>query len=111
MDTNINSIQDRFSHDTIRYDDGELRNIISQLKMLHDLINTTIPSQVNTLAQKDSLWSGETKEQYLGLKDFIEQYQSDFSEAIGKLHEATDGLETLFYHIEDAQVLKDIESK
>ena len=98
MDTNINSIQDRFSHDTIRYDDG-------------DLINTTIPSQVNTLAQKDSLWSGETKEQYLGLKDFIEQYQSDFSEAIGKLHEATDGLETLFYHIEDAQVLKDIESK
>ena len=96
MDTNINSIQDRFSHDTIRYDDGELRNIISQ---------------VNTLAQKDSLWSGETKEQYLGLKDFIEQYQSDFSEAIGKLHEATDGLETLFYHIEDAQVLKDIESK
>ena len=101
MDTNINSIQDRFSHDTIRYDDGELRNIISQLKTLHDLINTTIPSQVNTLAQKDSLWSGETKE----------QYQSDFSEAIGKLHEATDGLETLFYHIEDAQVLKDIESK
>ena len=67
MDTNINSIQDRFSHDTIRYDDGELRNIISQLKTLHDLINTTIPSQVNTLAQKDSLWSGETKEQYLGL--------------------------------------------
>ena len=47
----------------------------------------------------------------MGLKDFIEQYQSDFSEAIGKLHEATDGLETLFYHIEDAQVLKDIESK
>ena len=34
MDTNINSIQDRFSHDTIRYDDGELRNIISQLKTL-----------------------------------------------------------------------------
>lgn len=111
MDTNINSIQDRFSHDTIRYDDGGLNDLISQLKTLHDLINTTIPSQVKSLAQKDSLWSGEAKEQYLGLKDFIEQYQADFAEAVGKLHEATDGLETLFYHIKDAQVLKDIESK
>lgn len=111
MDTNINSIQDRFSHDTIRYDDGELKDLISQLKQVHDLINTTIPSQVKALAQKDSLWSGETKEQYLGLKDFIDQYQADFSEAVGKLHEAVDGLETLFYHIKDAQVLKDIESK
>lgn len=111
MDTNINSIQDRFSHDTIRYDDGGLNDLISQLKTIHDLINTTIPSQVKSLAQKDSLWSGEAKEQYLGLKDFIEQYQADFAEAVGKLHEATDGLETLFYHIKDAQVLKDIESK
>ena len=53
MDTNINSIQDRFSHDTIRYDDGELRNIISQLKTLHDLINTNLfLLRLNTLAQK-----------------------------------------------------------
>ena len=110
MDTNINSITDRFTHDTILYDDSELNDLISQLKSVHNLINSTIPTQIRALSQKESLWSGETKEKYLGLKDFIQQYQVDFANAIGELHEAVDGLETLFYHIKDANKIKEIDS-
>ena len=65
---------------------------------------------MSALGQKESLWSGETKEKYLGLKDFIQQYQADFADAVGKLHEAADGLETLFYHIKDAKRIKEIDS-
>ena len=102
MDTNINDIKDRFAHDTILYDDSELNDLISQLKSVHNLIRA--------LSQKESLWSGETKEKYLGLKDFILQYQADFADAVGELHEAADGLETLFYHIKDANKIKEIDS-
>ena len=110
MDTNINDIKDRFAHDTILYDDSELNDLISQLKSVHNLINSTIPTQIRALSQKESLWSGETKEKYLGLNDFILQYQADFADAVGELHEAADGLETLFYHIKDANKIKEIDS-
>ena len=106
MNTNINDIESRFTHDTVHYEDSELRALIEQLNSVHNLINSTIPSQVSDLGQKESLWSGETKEKYHGLKDFIQQYQADF----GKLHEAADGLETLFYHIKDAKRIKEIDS-
>ena len=110
MNTNINDIESRFTHDTVLYEDSELRALIEQLNSVHNLINSTIPSQVSALSQKESLWSGETNEKYLGLKDFIQQYQADFADAVGKLHEAADGLETLFYHIKDAKRIKEIDS-
>ena len=56
-----------FYYDTVHYEDSELRALIEQLKSVHNLINSTIPSQVSALGQKESLWSGETKEKYLGL--------------------------------------------
>lgn len=55
MDTNINDIKDRFAHDTILYDDSELNDLISQLKSVHNLINSTIPTQIRALSQKESL--------------------------------------------------------
>ena len=42
----------------------------------------------------------------LALKDFIQQYQADFADAVGKLHEAADGLETLFLSHKDAKRIK-----
>lgn len=53
MDTNINDIKDRFAHDTILYDDSELNDLISQLKSVHNLINSTIPTQIRALSQKN----------------------------------------------------------
>ena len=53
MDTNINSITDRFTHDTILYDDSELNDLISQLKSLHNLINSTIPAQSELCPKKN----------------------------------------------------------
>ena len=47
MNTNINDIESRFTHDTVLYEDSELRAFIEQLNSVHNLINSTIPSQVS----------------------------------------------------------------
>lgn len=38
MNTNINDIESRFTHDTVLYEDSELRALIEQLNSVHNLI-------------------------------------------------------------------------
>ena len=86
MNTNINDIESRFTHDTVHYEDSELRALIEQLKSVHNLINSTIPSQVSALGQKGiTLVWWKPRRNILAFKDFIQQYQADFADAVGKV--------------------------
>ena len=62
MNTNINDIESRFTHDTVHYEDSELRALIEQLKSVHNLINSTIPSQVSALGQRNHFGLGNQGE-------------------------------------------------
>ena len=110
MNTNINEIQDRYTAPTVQYESNNIAAALEQLKTAVTLIETTIPANVSSVESSDSLWSGQAKEQYLGLKDFIKQYQGDFSTSVKELKEAVEGLETLLNSTSQANVRKEIDN-
>ncbi len=110
MDTNINDVQGRYTSETIRYDDANLATIIAELESAKTLISTTIPANIKTMENSESLWEGKSKEQYLGLKELINKYQADFATSVSELKSAVDGLETLLASISESNVIKEIDS-
>ena len=110
MNTNINDIQGRYSADTIEYESSNIQAVLESLKAAMTLIETTIPADIAKMSQSEQLWEGQAKEQYLGLKDFIQQYQGDFLNSISILQAAVTGLETLLNSTSESEVVKEIDN-
>ena len=110
MNTNINDIQDRYTAETVQYESSNIAAVLENLKAAVTLIETTIPSNISAMESRESLWSGKAKEQYLGLKDFLKQYQGDFSSSVKELKTAVEGLETLLNSTSQANVKKEIDN-
>ncbi|EGF21700.1 MULTISPECIES: hypothetical protein [Streptococcus] len=110
MNTNINDIQDRYTAETVQYESSNIAAVLENLKAAVTLIETTIPSNISAMESSESLWSGKAKEQYLGLKDFLKQYQGDFSSSVKELKTAVEGLETLLNSTSQANVKKEIDN-
>ena len=101
MNTNINDIQDRYTAETVQYESSNIAAVLENLKAAVTLIETTIPSNISAMESSESLWSG---------KDFLKQYQGDFSSSVKELKAAVEGLETLLNSTSQANVKKEIDN-
>lgn len=105
----INEIHEHYTNSSIRYMDDQLDELVELAMDCYKTLRDTIPAQVKALEASESLWEGAAKEQYLGLKDFINQYNEDLKDAFASLHTSLETLQSLIGQVPSSQVLKEID--
>lgn len=109
MDTDINTIDSSYTSDVVTYDDSYLDTIINELNEIIDLLSS-IDTEISGLDSNDTEWKGESKNQYLDLKDFLQKYQEDYSKSVTELEKALSGLKTLLGSVSTSNVIKEIDN-
>ncbi|MBC1474265.1 hypothetical protein HB852_06520 [Listeria grandensis] len=105
---NINSIQDKFTSDKVKYNSTRTGEALQKLQAAETLLNTTIPEDIKRITGKESLWKGKSKTEYDELKSFYTRFRKDFNEAVKEYRKAVEGADHLLNNISDAKVLKEI---
>lgn len=109
MDTNINNIDGSYTSDVITYDDSQVDTIINELNEINNLLSN-IDSEISGLESNEKEWKGESKNQYLDLKQFLKSYRSDYGKSIKELHTVVSGLKSLLGSISSSHVIKEIDN-
>lgn len=109
MDTNINNIDGSYTSDVITYDDSQIDTIINELNEINNLLSN-IDSEISGLESNEKEWKGESKNQYLDLKQFLKSYRSDYGKSIKELHTVVSGLKSLLGSISSSHVIKEIDN-
>ena len=109
MDTNINTIDSSYTSDVVTYDDSQIDTIINELNEIIGLLSS-IDTEISGLDSNDTEWKGESKNQYLDLKDFLQKYQEDYSKSVTELEKALSGLKTLLGSVSTSNVIKEIDN-
>ncbi|NQI71383.1 hypothetical protein HO594_09575 [Streptococcus suis] len=109
MNTDINTIDEQYTHDTIDYNDAQLGSVISELKTTIEHLET-IRSELNSMAHYESSWKGKSKTTYEDLNSFIDQYQKDYLSSVKKLKKTATGLEMLLGSISSSNVIREIDN-
>ena len=109
MDTNINNIDGSYTSDVITYDDNQIDTIINELNEINNLLSN-IDTEISGLESNEREWKGESKNQYLDLKQFLKSYRSDYGKSIKELHTVVSGLKSLLGSISSSHVIKEIDN-
>lgn len=109
MDTDINTIDSSYTSDVVTYDDSQLDTIINELNEIIGLLSS-IDTEISGLDSNDTEWKGESKNHYLDLKDFLNQYRTDYGKSVIALKKAVSGLKTLLGSISTSNVIKEIDN-
>ena len=109
MDTNINNIDGSYTSDVITYDDSQIDTIINELNEINNLLSN-IDSEISGLESNEKEWKGESKNQYLDLKQFLKSYRSDYGKSIKELQTVVSGLKSLLGSISSSHVIKEIDN-
>lgn len=109
MNTDINSIDEQYTNDTIDFNDAQLGALISELENTIEHLET-IRSELDSMEKYESSWKGKSKTTYEDLKSFITQYQKDYLSSVKELKRTATGLETLLGSISNAKVIKEIDN-
>lgn len=108
MDTDINQIQSRFTAATIQYSDDILASCITVLKHAETTLKEKMVTSMAQLENNEKLWSGESKTQYLAIKEMLTWYRKDMEVAVTEYRVAVEGLQTLLNSIPTAKDIKEI---
>lgn len=109
MDTDINTIDSSYTSDVVTYDDSQIDTVINELNEINNLLSS-IDSEISGLELNDTEWKGESKNQYLDLKQFLKSYRSDYGKSIEELQTVVSGLKTLLGSISSSHVIKEIDN-
>lgn len=105
---NINSIQEKFTSDKVKYNNARAAEALTKLKAAVKLIDDTIPSDLDRITAKESMWKGKSKTEYEELKSFYMRFRKDFNKSVTAYRDVADGADYLLNHVSEAKVLKEV---